>query len=286
MGRNAAVTYEQVAAEAEQLQAEGVTATAKLIRSRLGNVGSLATIQKHVTAWRSKLDGTQPVTRMLPPEVQRAVFKYVDEEIGRINGELTKQVAQANADMADLAADNEKQTGLICQLQAALEEQVTLTAERAGQMSRLLDELRAAREETARERREAELARQELARIQSRFEAQAPLESQLRQLRTDFESERDGRVRAQQDAAVLKAQKDILEARVAELKAALPSQGSTYGGTGKEHASGKPARSSRTSTRIGKDVGGSAEASSPGCPPSPAVEAANGAGDPRQASLC
>jgi cell division protein FtsB len=73
------------------------------------------------------------------------------------------------------------------------------------------------------ERREAELARLELTRLQVRLEAHTKLESELRQLLTDFEAQRQACVHAEQSAAVLKAQKVTLEARIAELKdPALP----------------------------------------------------------------
>jgi hypothetical protein len=288
MGRTAAVNYEQVGAMAQQLQAEGLTPTAKLIRYRLGDVGSLGTIQKHLVDWRSNQGGVQPVVRMLPPEVQRAVFKFVDEEVSRINDELRQQAEQAERATADLAADNDEQTNLVSQLRDELAEQATLRAKQDGQLTRLLDELKTAHEETARARHEAELARQDLAKIQSRLEAQAPLESELRQLRTEFEAQRDARVRAERDMAVLKAQKDHLEARIAELKEAASTSVHVNRASGEDRAGKKPVRAPLASAHRGKKAKGSIEPSmlEPEHASNSAVSEPGEPVDPRQAKLC
>jgi chromosome segregation ATPase len=190
--------------------------------------------------------------------------------------------------MADLAADNEKQTESVHQLRAELEEQATFKAEQAGQLARLIDELRVAREELAGERREAELARQELAKTQSRLEAQVALESELRQLRTDFEAERAARVRAEQMAAVLNAQKDFLEAQVAELKEAASIQIRMQGASGERQTGKRTEHSSPTFARRGKNVEGPSDPGTPG--PEHATDsaafAAGEAVDPRQGKLC
>ncbi len=288
MGRIAAVTYDQAAAAADQLQAEGLPPTAKLVRSRLGDVGSLGTIQKHLMEWRSGQGDTQQVTRMLPPELQRAVFKFVDEEVSRINSELRHQVEQQTREIADLAADNAEQTRLVSELRADLAEQARFKDNQDGQLTRLLDEVKAARDETALERREAELARHELAKMQSRLEAQAPLESELHQLRADFEAEREVRVRAERDAAVLQAQKEILEARVAELKEAVPAQNHANGANVEEHTGREPAHSPQSSTRPSRTTGGSGDphSSAPEHAAGSATPLAGEPGDPRQAKLC
>jgi hypothetical protein len=288
MGRTAAVNYEQVGAMAQQLQAEGLTPTAKLIRYRLGDVGSLGTIQKHLVDWRSNQGGAQPAVRMLPPEVQRAVFKFVDEEVSRINDELRQQAEQAERATADLAADNDEQTSLVSQLRAELAEQAMLRAKQDGQLTRLLDELKTAHEETLRARHEAELARQDLARIQSRLEAQAPLESELRQLRTEFEAQRDARVRAERDMAVLKAQKNHLEARIAELKEAGLTLAHVNRASDEDRPGKKPGRSPQASAHRGKKAKGSIEpsVSEPEHASNSAVSEPGEPVDPRQAKLC
>lgn len=259
MGRIAAVTYEHVALAAEQLQAEGLTPTAKLLRSRLGDVGSLGTIQKHLTEWRSGKRNFQQVTRMLPPELQRVIFNFADEEVSRINGELKQQVERQSREMVDLVADNEEHARLVGQLRAELAEQAKLRANQDGQLTRLLDELKAAHDELALQRHETELARLDLTKMQASLEAQGRLESESRQLRAHFEAEHEARVRAERDAAVLQAQKDILEARIEELKR-TPSAQPPVSCTRSEERIGKNSeRSPQATARHDKKAHGSRE---------------------------
>lgn len=288
MGRTAAVTYEQVAAAAEELRASGRTPAAKLIRHMLGDVGSLGTIQKHLIEWQSRQGDIQPATRILAPELQRAVFKFVDEEVSRINSELRQELDNCKRAAVDLAVDNERQAEFVRVLQAELAVQATAKTEQDGRLARLLDELGTARNETSCERREAELARVELAKVQARLEAMASLESELRQLRADLDVQRQACVRAEQNAAVLAAQKAGLEARVAELKDAAPAQSHVNGASVEEHASRKADRPPRTSARRGEKAEGSGETSvpQPGHTSNSATSGDAQPGEPRQSKLC
>jgi chromosome segregation ATPase len=289
MSRVAAVTYEEVAVAAEQFLAEGVTPTAKLIRSRLGDQGSLATLQRHIVEWRSSQGSTRPLTRILSPEIQRAVFKFIDEEVARVNHELAQQVEQAKRDSADLAADNEEQTTLVRQLQAELEEQATFRAKQDGQLARLLEELGSTREEAAVARREAERARLELSKVQPRLDAHASLENELRQLRADFEAQRHACVHAEQNAAVLRAQREILDAQLAELKESALKQTQIRGdGSGNGDASAAFGRTPQTTRRRARNAKGVGEPTgpNPGHGSGAAASSSEEPGDPRQARLC
>ena len=79
-------------------------------------------------------------------------------------------------------------------------------------------DLGTARDEGARERQAAELARTELAKAQLRLEAMPRLEADLGAVRGELVKESKARVDAEQSAAVLSAQKTDLEARVADAK--------------------------------------------------------------------
>jgi peptidoglycan hydrolase CwlO-like protein len=116
----------------------------------------------------------------------------------------------------------------------------------------------------------------------------ASLESELRQLRADLDVQRQACVRAEQNAAVLAAQKADLEARVAELKDAASAQSHANGASVEEHASSKADRSPRTSARRGEKAEGSGETSvpKPGHTSSSAPSGDAQPGDPRQSKLC
>lgn len=289
MGRVAAVTYEQVAAAAAQAQAEGLTPTAKLIRSMLGNMGSLATHQSHLEKWRLKPESTQTATRILSPEIQRVVFKFIDEEVSRINGELTQQVELAKRDAADLAADNEEQSNLVLLLQAETAAQASIKSRLDGQLAQLSDELARARADAATARNDTERAQLELAKVQVRLEAHNTLECELRQLRTEFEAQRQAHVSAEQNAAVLTAEKHILESQLAELKQIVSSQTRIQGNGSPERkpstGSGGAARgnTSRARKTDGKE---NLLENDHGPVPSSAGNGPETPSDPRQATLC
>ncbi|WP_313035691.1 DNA-binding protein, partial [Massilia alkalitolerans] len=280
--------FEQVAAAAEELQAGGLTPTAKLVRPMLGSTGSLATLQRHIVEWRSRQGSVQPAIRILAPEIQRVIFKFIDEDVARANTELTQLVEQTRRDADDLAADNEEQTDLVRQLKAELADQATRGAQQEGQIARLLEELGSARDEAAVERREAEQARLELGKLQLRLDTCGSLENELRQLRAGFEAQRQACVHAEQNVAVLKAQREILEARLVELKEAAsptPTRGKRNADSQARAETEQRLPTVSRRSRNGNTTGKSSAQDPPGA--SAAVtDAPVEPGDSRQARLC
>ena len=57
MGREAAITYEQVAAAAGEMEAEGIRPTSRAVRVRLGNIGSMGTVHKLLQRWKASQEG-------------------------------------------------------------------------------------------------------------------------------------------------------------------------------------------------------------------------------------
>jgi chromosome segregation ATPase len=286
MGRKAAVTYEEVCAVADGLTASGTAPTAKPIREKLGNVGSLGTIQKFLMRWQDEKQGAQTAARMLTPELQRVIFKFADEEVARINTELGQQLSLCRSELADVCADNERYEELVRELQSEATEGVAAKAELAGRIARLLEELAAAHNEISQERRETELARNELTKAQLLLDAQASLQSKLDRLHADFEAKRQACELAERTVAVLTAQKSNLEARLVEMKEAS-SLRHTHGATGHDRADEAPARLTRKSAgqapagpmSAGEASPGAARISDPG-------SSGDEASDPRQGRLC
>lgn len=220
MGRNAAVTYEQVCGAAMELRAGGTTPGAKAIRQMLGDIGSLGTIQKFLQRMLAE-QAEQPVAnRMLPPELQKALFKFADEEVTRINSELAFELSNCKRAVADLAKDNELLGERITQLKSQNEQFTILAAGLDGRVLQLLEEINTARNQAGLQRGEAEIARTELMKAQLKLQTLTSLETDLRHLRADFEEQRKAYVNAERSAAVLAAQKTDLEQRLVELKGA------------------------------------------------------------------
>lgn len=218
MGRDAAVTYEQVRAAAETIVANGTKPAARLIRQMLGNVGSMGTISKFLQQWRASQQDQPVSVRMLPPVLQQVILSFADEEAARCRTQIAAELVDCRQELADLAEENEKQVEIVGRQRDQIENLTTEKSVMDGRLAQLHAELTAARNDVIEERRQAELARTEVAKMQLRLDALASLPDDLRQARADLEAQRQACVRAEQTAAVLDAQKSELERRLAEIK--------------------------------------------------------------------
>jgi chromosome segregation ATPase len=221
MGRDAAITYEQVTAAADAAKSAGSKPTSRGIRERLGNVGSMGTINRLLQRWRANQDYQVTPAVVLPAALQRAILTFMDEELTRMRATLEDEMGHYQQEATDLAVENERQLETI---DAQVEQMAALAAARAaadGKAVQLAADLDKAREEAARERVAAELARIELAKAQLRLETLPRMENDLAALGHELEQERLMRISAEQNAAVLIAQKADLEGRLADGKAQL-----------------------------------------------------------------
>jgi chromosome segregation ATPase len=219
MGREATITAEQVHAVADALKAEGVKPTARAVRERLGNTGSMGTVTRLLQQWRDGQQRQAASTLMLPPALQRAILEFMELELAAARATLEAELASQRQEAADLAAENERQVETI-EAQIALIDTLGIDKAAAeGRAAQLEVDLDAAREEVSRERAAAELARTELAKAQLCLEAMPRLERDLAEVRTALEQERNARVAAEQSAAVFASQKDDLATRLADVAA-------------------------------------------------------------------
>ena len=91
------------------------------------------------------------------------------------------------------------------------------------------------RDEAARERSGAELARTELAKAQLRLEAMPRLEADLVAVRAVLEAERTARQQAKEDAAVLASKLEAAERRIAENEARSTKAEAATKAAGQQH---------------------------------------------------
>lgn len=220
MGREATITYEQVAGAAEALHLAGGKPTSRAVRERLGNTGSMGTINKLLQEWRAAQERHSAHALALPPTLQRAILEFMGQELVGAKAALEAELAEQKREAAEFAADNDRQAAEIDELAGA---QQALRAELAtlqGRISQTEAELAAARAETAREREAAAAARVDLAKALLRLEALPRLEADLAGARAGFEQERQGRVAETQRAAVLEARLDAANERAGKAEAA------------------------------------------------------------------
>lgn len=216
MGRESTVTFEQIAAVADAMKTEGVKPTSRAVRERLGNTGSMGTINKLLGRWKSGQERQISAALVLPPALQRVLLEFMDNELTAARTTLETELADQQQEASDLATENERQ---VIENESQAEVIELLRAEvskHQGRAGQLESDLVVARDEATRERSGAELARTELAKAQLRLEAMPRLEADLVAVRGVLETERMARVAAEQAAAVLTAKLEAAERRATE----------------------------------------------------------------------
>lgn len=216
MGRESTITFEQVEAVADAMKIEGVKPTSRAVRERLGNTGSMGTINKLLQRWKSGQERQISAALVLPPALQRVLLEFMDNELTNARSTIEAELADQQQEASDLATENERQ---VIENESQGERIELLRAEvstHQGRAGQLESDLVVARDEAARERSGAELARTELAKAQLRLEAMPRLEADLVAVRGVLEAERMARVAAEQAAAVLTAKLEAAERRATE----------------------------------------------------------------------
>ena len=219
MGRESTVTFEQIAAVADAMKIEGVKPTSRAVRERLGNTGSMGTINKLLGRWKSGQERQISAALVLPPALQRVLLEFIDTELTAARTTLETELADQQQEAADLATENERQVIENDTQAEAIELLRGEVATHQGRAGQLESDLVVARDEATRERSGAELARTELAKAQLRLEAMPRLEADLVAVRGVLETERAARVAAEQQAAVLSAKLEAADRRATEADA-------------------------------------------------------------------
>ena len=219
MGRESTITFEQITAVADAMKMEGVKPTSRAVRERLGNTGSMGTINKLLGRWKSGQERQISAALVLPPALQRVLLEFMDNELTAARTTLEAELAEQLQEVADLATENERQVVENDTQAEAIESLRADVAAHQGRAGQLESDLAVARDEAVRERSGAELARTELAKAQLRLEAMPRLEADLVAVRAVLETERTGRQQAEQSAAVLAAKLEAAERRATEAEA-------------------------------------------------------------------
>ena len=219
MGRESTITFEQITAVADAMKMEGVKPTSRAVRERLGNTGSMGTINKLLGRWKSGQERQISAALVLPPALQRVLLEFMDNELTAARTTLEAELAEQLQEVADLATENERQVVENDTQAEAIESLRADVAAHQGRAGQLESDLAVARDEAVRERSGAELARTELAKAQLRLEAMPRLEADLVAVRAVLETERTGRQQAEQNAAVLAARLEAAERRATEADA-------------------------------------------------------------------
>ena len=235
MGRESTITYEQIAAIADAMKTEGAKPTSRAVRERLGNTCSMGSINQLLGRRKAGQERQISAALVLPPALQRVLLEFMDTELTAARTALEAELADQQQEAADLAAENERQV-IENDAQAdtieLLRAEVSTHQGRAGQLE---SDLVVSRDEAARERSGAELARTELTKAQLRLEAMPRLEADLVAVRAVLEAERTARQQAKEDAAVLASKLEAAERRIAENEARSTKAEAATKAAGQQH---------------------------------------------------
>jgi DNA repair exonuclease SbcCD ATPase subunit len=203
------------------MKVAGSKPTSRAIRERLGNTGSMGTVNKLLQDWRAGQEHRIANALVLPVTLQRAILEFMDQELTGAKATLEVELAEQQQEAADLATENERQAGDIEDKAEAVTALQAELSNLAGRMAQMDVDLSAARLDGERERTAAEAARIELAKSLLRLEVMPRLEADLASLRLELDKERQGRVVAEQQAAVLGAKLEAAIERSAKADSAV-----------------------------------------------------------------
>lgn len=230
MGRDAAISAEQLNAAADAMQAEGIRISSRALRERLGSSASLGAISKLLQRRKAGLERRAAAVSELPPVLQQAIFDFVGQELHSAKLGHESELDELQQEATDLATENEAQQATIAsqaaELAAAAEE---LARERAaGQQAQTeLAKAQLRLEGLPRLEEAAEAARMELAKAQFRLEGIPRLEEAAELARAELVKAQfrlDGMSRLETDAAALRAALEAEKAELAEVRAELDEE--------------------------------------------------------------
>lgn len=219
MGRDSTVTFEQIAAIADTMKMESVKVTSRAVRERLGNTGSMGTINKLLGRWKSGQKRQISAALVLPPALQRVLLEFMDTELTAARTALESDLADQQQEASDLATENERQVvenELQTEAIELLRAEVATHQGRAGQLE---SDLVVCRDEASRERSGAELARIELAKAQLRLEAMPRLEADLMAMRDVLDTERSAAELSRTELAKAQLRLEVVPGLQADLLA-------------------------------------------------------------------
>lgn len=205
MARESSITFEQVAAAADNIKAQSQKPTARNVREALG-AGSMATVLKFLQQWQSgQVRQSQTIDDTLDVSIVRAISNQIATKVQEATADATAQLADLQSETDTLITENERQAAELenkaIEL-AALQEQHSALA---GRTEQLEDENERQAAALLAERQASEGARVELAKAELRLEAVPRIEAEIEKVRLELDEERKKSSSLHEAAAVANA---------------------------------------------------------------------------------
>jgi len=205
MAREPSITFERVAAAADNIKAQSQKPTARNVRETLG-AGSMATVLKFLQQWQSgQVRQSQAIDDTLDVSIVRAISNQIATKVQEATADATAQLADLQSETDTLITENERQAAELenkaVEL-AALQEQHSALA---GRTEQLEDENERQAAALLAERQASEGARVELAKAELRLEAVPRIEAEIEKVRLELDEERKKSSSLHEAAAVANA---------------------------------------------------------------------------------
>lgn len=215
------ITQADVNAAADKLlSSTGKKPSARAVLKYLGR-GSMGTIQKYLRPWVIRNFPPPQMANALPQSLHAALQEFINQEIANGKAILETDLKEVQQENTDLIAESDRQASEITNHIQQIESLNAMQSELHGRMGQLAADLDMARKEAEEQRKAAEQARTEQAKLQLRLEGVPHMESEIKRMQETWEAERAARAKAEQDAAVAIAKLEKTDAQVQDLQTRL-----------------------------------------------------------------
>lgn len=257
------ITFEQVAAAAEALTAEGTATTIKAVLARLGS-GSETTILKHLRTWRD----SRPAAQAAAPELPAHIAASLSAELARVAAEarepLVSQLASQREETDGVIAESDRRADVIDELTEQLaavtterDQAAALAGERADEIRRLSEAL--AVERTAKDALVLEVATLRL-KSDGQTEQLGELKTALATAKAALDEAGQGRQEAEKALAGVEAREAAERARADDLAGRLQAaQEQTADATADAKAAAEEAKAATRATAAAEAKAAGAE---------------------------
>lgn len=217
MAQEAKITQLDVDAICARLTALGQRPTSRKILAEHG-AGSISTIHRMLTVWQAGHPRIE-APPMLSEGLQKALAVQLQAEVNAARAELLAQIEVNGETILDLTREAEKLGEDNFRLRAEIDALHDSETALKGQIQQMQTDMANTHVELARERAEAEQARQARAVAELRAANAPKMEAELAELRAALAAEQTKRMQAEQACAVSEAKREGLEVRLTDEQA-------------------------------------------------------------------
>ncbi|CAJ0807836.1 hypothetical protein R77560_04633 [Ralstonia thomasii] len=212
------VTYESVSAAAESLANGGQRPSVRAVLGVLGG-GSPNAVLPFLQVWKAARPAIKAADVTIDPRIASILAEQISVAVADATRAAEARAADLESDAEAVAEAGRAAEARAEELAAELARVQSENQQLTGRVSALVEEMdqvkkdaaaaiTEARADTHREREAAEQARQALARAELRLESMPALEAQVRDLRSQVETEHRARNAAEKAAAVAEAERN------------------------------------------------------------------------------